>query len=198
MTMKFTEAQLENAIIQLLGKQGYPHVLGGELERGITDVLIEDDLRSYLTSQYADVDITANEVNGIIRQLALLSPSDLYDSNKTFCKWLSDGFLLKREDSTQKDIYIQLIDYNALTQMRVPTANEVDVFSAQGVNEKAAGYYTEKGNSNLYKIVNQLEVEGVASASGGELRIPDGIFYINGLPLVLFEFKSAIREQAYP
>ena len=95
MTMKFTEAQLENAIIQLLGKQGYPHVLGGELERGITDVLIEDDLRSYLTSQYADVDITANEVNGIIRQLALLSPSDLYDSNKTFCKWLSDALLPK-------------------------------------------------------------------------------------------------------
>jgi type I restriction enzyme R subunit len=103
--MKFTEAQLENAIIQLLGEQGYPHVLGGELERGITDVLIKGDLRSYLTSQYADVGITTNEIDGIIRQLAMLSPSDLYDSNKTFCKWLSDGFLLKREDPAQKDIY---------------------------------------------------------------------------------------------
>ncbi len=27
-------------------------------------------------------------------------------------------------------------------------------------------------------------------------RIPDGILYINGLPLVVFEFKSAIREEA--
>lgn len=26
--MKFTEARLEQAIIELLGKQGYPHVLG--------------------------------------------------------------------------------------------------------------------------------------------------------------------------
>ena len=190
--MKFTEAQLENAIIQLLGEQGYPHVLGGEIDRGITDVLIEDDLRSYLTSQYADVGISANEVNGIIRQLTLLSASDLYESNKTFCKWLSDGFLLKREDPTQKDIYIQLIDYSDLTQMRVPTANEVDVLSARGVKEKAAAY----GDGNIYKIVNQLEIEGVASASGGQLRIPDGILYINGLPLVLFEFKSAIREEA--
>ena len=31
---------------------------------------------------------------------------------------------------------------------------------------------------------------------GNELRIPDGILYINGIPLVVFEFKSAIREDA--
>jgi type I restriction enzyme R subunit len=31
---------------------------------------------------------------------------------------------------------------------------------------------------------------------GSEKRIPDGILYINGLPLVVFEFKSAIREEA--
>ncbi len=66
--MKFTEAQLEDAIIQLLGKQGYPYMPGSDLERGITDVLIKDDLRTYLTAQYADVGITANEINGIIRQ----------------------------------------------------------------------------------------------------------------------------------
>ena len=187
--MKFTEAQLENAIIQLLGEQGYPHVLGGELERGITDVLIEDDLRTYLTSQYADVGITTTEIDGIIRQLALLSPSDLYESNKTFCKWLSDGFLLKREDPTQKDIYIQLIDYSDLSLMQHVSADG----TLAAIAESSVSYAADR---NIYKIVNQLEIEGVASASGGQLRIPDGILYINGLPLVLFEFKSAIREEA--
>ena len=39
-------------------------------------------------------------------------------------------------------------------------------------------------------MVNQLEIQGY------EKRIPDGILYINGLPLVVFEFKSAIREEA--
>lgn len=39
-------------------------------------------------------------------------------------------------------------------------------------------------------MVNQLEIVGY------ETRIPDGILYINGLPLVVFEFKSAIREEA--
>jgi type I restriction enzyme R subunit len=194
--MKFTEAQLENAIIQLLGEQGYPHVLGDELSgqnnqgsRGKTEVLIKDDLRAFLTLQYADEGITTNEIDGIIRQLELLSPSDLYDSNKTFCKWLSDGFLLKREDHTQKDIYIQLIDYNDLFLLQHVTEHG----NFQAVTESQAFYNTDK---NIYKIVNQLEIEGVASASGGQLRIPDGILYINGLPLVLFEFKSAIREEA--
>ena len=29
---------------------------------------------------------------------------------------------------------------------------------------------------------------------GYEKRIPDGIVYMNGLPLVVFEFKTAIKE----
>lgn len=41
---------------------------------------------------------------------------------------------------------------------------------------------------NNYKIVNQLEILGY------QKRIPDCILYINGLPLVVFEFKSAIKE----
>jgi type I restriction enzyme R subunit len=44
--------------------------------------------------------------------------------------------------------------------------------------------------SNLFRLVNQLEVEGT------ETRVPDAILYINGLPLVVFEFKSTIREEA--
>lgn len=45
-----------------------------------------------------------------------------------------------------------------------------------------------KIQSNLFKIVNQLEIKGL------EKRIPDAIVYINGIPLVVIEFKSAIKE----
>lgn len=44
--------------------------------------------------------------------------------------------------------------------------------------------------NNIFKVVNQVEIQGY------EKRIPDGIVYINGLPLVVFEFKSAVRENA--
>ena len=184
--MKFTEAQLEAAIIQLLGDQGYPHLIGSNIERGPSEVLIKSDLRVFLLKQYSDEGITDSEIDGIIRQLETLPASDLYESNKTFCKWLSDGFLLKREDHTQKDLYIQLIDYSGLEKMRLPKEGEVDILSARDIKEVSQRYTT----NNLYKIVNQLEIEGT------EKRIPDGILYINGLPLVLFEFKSAIREDA--
>ncbi|MCK5905315.1 MAG: type I restriction endonuclease subunit R, partial [Gammaproteobacteria bacterium] len=48
-----------------------------------------------------------------------------------------------------------------------------------------------KTDNNHYKIVNQLEIQGHENK-----RIPDAILYINGLPLVVFEFKSPIREKA--
>ena len=43
---------------------------------------------------------------------------------------------------------------------------------------------------NIFKIVNQMEIEGYDY----QVRIPDGIIYINGLPLVVLEFKTAIQE----
>src|SRR5690606_13441019 len=49
---------------------------------------------------------------------------------------------------------------------------------------------TPRQDNNIYKFVTQLEIVG------SEKRIPDGIIYINGLPLVVFEFKTAIREDA--
>lgn len=43
---------------------------------------------------------------------------------------------------------------------------------------------------NIFKIVNQLEIEGY----NYQLRIPDGIIYVNGFPVVVLEFKTAIQE----
>jgi len=51
--MKFTEAQLESAIIELLGIEGYPHMLGGTIDRQSQDVLIKADLRAFLAKQDA-------------------------------------------------------------------------------------------------------------------------------------------------
>jgi type I restriction enzyme R subunit len=74
--------------------------------------LIEEDLQNFLLTQYAGQGITVNENKSIILQLKSLPTSDLYESNKTFLRMLSDGFILKREDRNQIDIYIQLIAYS--------------------------------------------------------------------------------------
>lgn len=181
--MKFTEAQLEAAIIELLGVEGYPHVLGEAIERQPQEVLIKEDLCAFLAKQYAADKITPQEIEAVIKQLEAYSSADLYESNKAIMKLISDGFLLKREDRSQKDLYVQLIDYSELVEFREPISGEVPTIVA----EDKAGCGSSR---NIFKIVNQLEVVGY------EKRIPDGILYINGMPLVVFEFKSAIREEA--
>ena len=180
---KFSEAALEAAIIELLEAEGYPYVKGDTITREPGQVLLHADLRAFLAKQYAADHITPQEIEAVINRLEAYSAADLYESNKAIMKLVCDGFLLKREDHTQKDLYIQLLDYSELAAFREPEPGEVPSIVAE---DKA----TYGSGNNLFKIVNQLEITGY------EKRIPDGILYINGLPLVVFEFKSAIREEA--
>ncbi|HDZ9244395.1 TPA: type I restriction endonuclease subunit R [Vibrio cholerae] len=186
MSHTFTEAKLEQAIISLLGEhhttsgqQVYPHYVGSDVPRANeAEVLILDDLRGYLNAQYKADGITSGEIETILRQVQTLPASDLYQSNKTFCHWLGNGFHFKRADHTQKDLHIQLLDIEALPQK----------LAAMFVD----GIHTIEADNNRYRLVNQLEIEGIDQ----QKRKPDAILYVNGLPLVVFEFKSAVREEA--
>ncbi len=178
--MKFTEAKLEQAFIELLGNEGYPHFVGSSLVRSSEDeVLIEEDLKTYLLTRYQNANLTETEAQSIILQLKTLSSADLYESNKKIMQWLSDGFILKREDRNQKDIHISLIDYAGLDRQR--QSENLDIIAAEPEEQYPP-------DTNIYKFVNQLEIVGT------ERRIPDGILYVNGLPVVVFEFKTAIQE----
>jgi len=178
--MKFTEAKLEQAFTELLGNEGYPHFVGSSLVRSSEDeVLIEEDLKAYLLTRYQNANLTETEAQSIILQLKTLSSADLYESNKKIMQWLADGFILKREDRSQKDIHISLIDYAGLDRQR--QSENLDIIAAEPEEQYPP-------DTNIYKFVNQLEIVGT------ERRIPDGILYINGLPVVVFEFKTAIQE----
>lgn len=127
---KFTEDKLEQAIIALLEHQGYPHHSGGSLERYPTEALLKDDLRTFLAKRYAGDAITAAEIEVVIGRLDKLPAADLYDSNKAIHKLVADGLLLKREPlvdrkhRSQKDLYIQLIDYSDPLEQCIPGENE--------------------------------------------------------------------------
>ena len=155
--MKFTEEKLEKAVLELFEAENYIHLSGEQIHKEMSEVLLRDDLIQYLLNKYSLENITPNEIDTIIRKLELFPASALYKSNKSIIKLIADGFVQKREDRTQKDLFIQLIDYDNI-------------------------------KNNTFKIVNQLEIMGY------EKRIPDAIVYINGLPLVVIEFKSAIKE----
>ena len=181
--MKFTEAKLEQVFIDLLHEEGCQYVSGDKIDRSEEDVLIKEDIRSFLKKQYSKDGITDSEIDGIIRDLEKLPASDLYETNKTVMRKVSDGFHLKREDHKLKDLYIRLIDFEGLTKEYTASQTAELSVAADG-KEK----YQTHADQNIYKFVNQFEIQGY------EKRIPDGILFINGLPLVVFELKSAIRE----
>ena len=154
------EAQLELSVMELFQQEGYEYLSGDSILRETTDVLLKDDLRMYLMMKYAADGITANEIETIIFGLVRASHEPLYDANKEMLTKIIDGFVLRREDKTKKDLFIRLIDFDNV-------------------------------HNNIFKVINQVEIQGKH-----ELRIPDAIVYVNGLPLVVIEFKSATRENA--
>ena len=156
--VNFNEHSLEMSIIELFKDEEYDYVNGQQIHRERFEVLLIDDLRNYLLHRYSTEGITLDEVNHVISMLRNILGT-IYEANKTFYKLLSDGFILTREDRTQKDIYIELIDFS-------------DV------------------QNNIFKIVNQYEIEGM----NNQIRIPDGVVFVNGIPIVVLEFKSAVNE----
>ena len=150
----FNESTLETAIIENLKNQNYEYVRGDDIHKELSDVLIRDDFRNFMMLNY---DLTDFEVNSLLRRFDNYTNADLYSSNKEIMNLIMEGLIIKREDKTKQDLYINFIDY-------------------------------ENPEKNIIKIINQLEIQGT------EKRIPDAIIYINGLPLVVFEFKSAVKE----
>ena len=153
----FNEHALEMAIMELFEQQGYSYVNGETIHKELSDVVLRDDLRMYLMDRYAEACITPLEVERVIARLTADNGAPLYQQNAQTYRLMTEGFAIKREDASQPDLFVEVIDF-------------------------------ENTDRNIFKIVNQLEIKGL------ERRIPDGIVYVNGLPVVVLEFKSAVKE----
>lgn len=152
---KFTEADLEKAIIELCEQQGYTYVCGDDIHRKYEDILLLDDLRSYLTSRYSGLSDT--EMQKIINKLSLINATPLYLGNREAFRLVNEGFDLARDDVSKVALHIDYINY-------------------------------DEQDKNIFKVVNQYSVQGE------HLRRPDMLLFINGIPVAIFEFKTAIEE----
>lgn len=155
----FNESQLEQSIIALLQEQGYDYAKGEDIVRNFDEVVLHDDLATYLRVRYRNDGITETEIEAAIRVITQLQGGTLYEENKHTLNLIMDGFSLKREDPTKQNLYIYPISFDSLHQKH-----------------------------NIFKVVNQFDI------IGNEHRIPDAIIFINGLPIVVFEFKNALKQ----
>lgn len=154
----FTEDDLENAIIQLFEQEGYSYIYGDDIHRKFEDVVLLDDLRSYICKKYVAANLTTTEINTIInRVIDVGSGASLYAKNKEAFYLVSEGFDLAREDISQVGLHIDFIDFDNL-------------------------------DNNIFKVVNQYSVKGLS------IRRPDLLVFINGIPICICEFKTAVKE----
>ena len=131
--MTFTEDKLEKAVIELLQAEDIQFVSGKGFFKEPNDVLLQNDLKQYLRSKYAKEQITTAEIDSIIRKLELYPSSALYESNKEIMKLIADGFPLKREDRSKKDLFIQLIDYRLLEKENSTQEDKLALLAAEGM-----------------------------------------------------------------
>lgn len=154
---KFTEPELEKAIIELFKQQEYIHICGNNIHRKYEDILLLDDLRAYIYSQYSSESVSDIEMQKIINKLTLISDTPLYSGNRETFWLINEGFDLVRDDVNKVALHIDYIDY-------------------------------EHPKNNIFKVVNQYSVQGEYS------RRPDLLIFINGIPIGICEFKTAIEE----
>lgn len=152
---KFSEAQLEQSIIELFQNNGYEYVNGDMLHRKFDEVLLEDDMNNFLSRRY--LDITDTELEKVINKIKYVPNTPLYMGNKEAYYLVNEGFNLTRDDASKESLHIEYIDF-------------------------------ETPENNIFKVINQFTVQNVRK------RRPDMLLFINGIPVVIFEFKSAINE----
>ena len=155
--LKFTEDQLEQAIIELFQQEGYDYVHGESIHRTYEDILLIDDLRAFLTARYGSTGISDVELQKVINKINLIQATPLYEGNRDTFWLVNEGFDLVRDDISQVALHVDYIDY-------------------------------DQPENNIFKVVNQYSVQG------DHLRRPDLMIFINGIPVCICEFKTAIEE----
>lgn len=159
---KFTEDELEQAIIELFQQQDangvhWGYADGELLHRRFDEPLMEDRLVESLRRRYSDLSLTEGELKAISGELKYIPSDPLYDGcRRTF--WLiNEGYTLVREDPSMPAAHIEYIDF-------------------------------DDPSNNDFLIVNQYTVEDVRT------RRPDLLCFVNGIPLAILEFKTAVEE----
>ena len=171
--MKFSESQLEKAFITLLVDEEMIHQVGNAVRLTAGNILEEQVL--------AYGNIVSEQVLIAIQLRAFLQ------------------IQYAKEEITENEIESIIRDLDRLPSSDLYESNKAfmkmvsDGFLLKRENRLKKDIYIQlidysEQDNNTYVIVNQLAIKGY------EMRIPDLILYINGLPLVVFEFKSAIQE----
>ena len=157
--MKFYESEYEEALIDLLREVGWDYTHGCKLHRTNREILLTDDLRSFLHEQYSELE--SEDVTNIIDHLRHTGGQAHFAQLRATYRLLIEGYRYTRQSDGQ-------------------------AFDIAYIN-------FDEVEGNRFRVVNQFEV-GYGQAS--DIRIPDVLLFVNGIPLCIFELKNPTDPKA--
>lgn len=108
---KYYESQFEEATIQLLEEVKWTYTFGDDVHRKYTDPLIEDDLRTFLNTQYKDKQLTASEMDTVVANLRNVGgQNDYYAAENAFLLY-RDGYDFIYSDGRGTPFRMEYIDF---------------------------------------------------------------------------------------
>ena len=155
-----------------------PHFNEHALEQGIMELFQEE---GYTYSSGETIQKEASDV--LLRDDLMLYLKSQYPD-------LSDLELKRVILKLTADTGLSLYGENARIMRLISNGFSIEREDSSKPNIHIRPIDFECVSNNIFRIVNQLEIVGL------ERRIPDGVVYINGLPVVVLEFKSAVKESA--
>lgn len=126
---KFTEDELEKAIIELFSNLGYTYLHGESIHRHFEEVLISDDLRDYIQKKYESYNLSDVEIQKILNRLNLIPSTPLYIGNRETFSLINEGFDLVRDNVNTVALHIDYIDFDEPEKNNFKIVNQ---YSIQG------------------------------------------------------------------
>lgn len=121
--MAYTEANYENAVIQLIEQLGYTHVYGPDVERDYTDPLYSEVLEGALIAVNPGIPQAA--INEALFKLRNIENGKLEQRNIIFTDYLQNGIEVSFfHNGEQKYERVHLIDYDHIDRNSFIVANQ--------------------------------------------------------------------------
>lgn len=156
---KLFESDFEEAVIELMKAQGWTYSHGDTLHRQLTEPLLLDDLRAYLSAEYGHKGLNAQDIDNVVAKLSLSSGESDYAALRNTVRLYQNGYDLTFTDGREA-MKLHYINY-------------------------------DKPGHNIFRVVNQFEIQ-----QGKQIRRPDVMLFINGIPVGIMELKNPTSKSA--
>lgn len=158
MSNNLREITVQKAAIEWLQELGYKYLEGNSLNRDLKKVVLEDELRSFLTKTYSNVPATV--INEALAEFTQLQSMDLDYRNREFHLKLTQGISISWKDKDGKECAQHMYPVNF-----------------------------EAPETNSFICADETTI------IGKNKRRTDLLIFINGLPLIFFEFKNLFDQE---